>query len=526
MLAPPQSAIQPASTALLFHVEIPATGFDCLLNFAVKPGVALQQVQQGITEVIDELAFRLASSVSEKDLQSNLDKYEVAKLECEQQLQDWQSKLSEASLSVLRADRSRNELSKLRESYWREVQSLRQQLYQKQQAEEQGEDFTPDSVDLFKTKQEDNENELLEQIDRMEEEHKAEIASWKQKNLELVEKLKAKALQASLQRELVAKVMDGIHAKTSDASVQTDHPKLKDASSVTDTINLVSTSIQTIELEAPAMQIDMEVQTDFEESQTGEVEGEQAQAKPSKTRRRSVNGRSASGSRRMSSAPSKEKSRTRSIEVAKDSPDVLNSLEVSPDILGADTTDTSTQTDVAMSAVGPAMTTVATQVDPMQLGMPMTPRTPAGTPRRPRLVPPRQRAETVDVMLNVEDQNQESGASGDGSDGESDSGISNCLLQTWPDDSQPGKGKIRLPGLKTPDGERGDRSSFSGSRSPKPKALSLPTQEDISGKEILFTVSSQGHSAVMSCRSEGARPSKRTINRPRLSSPSQFASGG
>ena len=180
----------------------------------------------------------------------------------------------------------------------------------------------------------------------------------------------------------------------------------------------------------------------------------------------------------------------------------------------------------AMSAVGPAMTTVATQVDPMQLGMPMTPRTPAGTPQRPRLVPPRQRAETVDVMLNVEDQNQESGASGDGSDGESDSGISNCLLQTWPDDSQPGKGKIRLPGLKTPDGERGDRSSFSGSRSPKPKAVSLPTQEDISGKEILFTVSSQGHSAVMSCRSDGARPSKRTINRPRLSSPSRFASGG
>ena len=43
----------------------------------MKPGVALQQVQQGITEVIDELAFRLASSVSEKDLQSNLDKYEV-----------------------------------------------------------------------------------------------------------------------------------------------------------------------------------------------------------------------------------------------------------------------------------------------------------------------------------------------------------------------------------------------------------------------------------------------------------------
>jgi len=52
-------------------------GFDCLLNFAVKPGSPLEQVQQGITEVIDELGYRLASSLNEKDVQNNLDKYEV-----------------------------------------------------------------------------------------------------------------------------------------------------------------------------------------------------------------------------------------------------------------------------------------------------------------------------------------------------------------------------------------------------------------------------------------------------------------
>ena len=38
---------------------------------------------------------------------------------------------------------SRNELSKLRESYWREVQSLRQQLYQKQQAEAEKDWYSP-----------------------------------------------------------------------------------------------------------------------------------------------------------------------------------------------------------------------------------------------------------------------------------------------------------------------------------------------------------------------------------------------
>jgi len=37
-----------------------------------------------------------------------------------------------------------------------------------------------------------------EKTSASQEEHKAEIAGWKQKNLELVEKLKAKALQAAV----------------------------------------------------------------------------------------------------------------------------------------------------------------------------------------------------------------------------------------------------------------------------------------------------------------------------------------
>ena len=48
-----------------------------LLSFAVKPGSPLEQVQQGITEVIDELSCRLYGFLNEKDLQSNADKYEV-----------------------------------------------------------------------------------------------------------------------------------------------------------------------------------------------------------------------------------------------------------------------------------------------------------------------------------------------------------------------------------------------------------------------------------------------------------------
>lgn len=56
----------------------PCQGFNVFLSFAVKPGLPLEQVQQGVTEVIDELGYRLGSFLNEKDLQSNVDKYEVA----------------------------------------------------------------------------------------------------------------------------------------------------------------------------------------------------------------------------------------------------------------------------------------------------------------------------------------------------------------------------------------------------------------------------------------------------------------
>lgn len=201
-------------------MEVPASGFNVFLSFAVKPGLPLEQVQQGVTEVIDELGYRLGSFLNEKDLQSNADKYEVAKLECEQQLQDWQSRLSEATLAVLRADRSRSELSKLRESYWREVQNLRQQLYRKERAEESGKDFVPASVDLFSKEAGSGFNDLiLEQMNRMEDEHQAEIASWKQKNAELLTKMKSKVL--------------GIELATCDVDVQTEIDAKEEVVSVT-----------------------------------------------------------------------------------------------------------------------------------------------------------------------------------------------------------------------------------------------------------------------------------------------------
>lgn len=170
---------------------------------------------------------------------------------------------------------------------------------------------------------------------------------------------------------------------------------------------------------------------------------------------------------------------------------------------------------VLQAAGRPVVTaTVATQVDLQQLTptrlAPTSPRSPRASQARPGR--PRQRAETVeDVAVDLMNSQPEE---------DSDSEISNCLLQTWPAESTEGTSpgtKLQLPSLHR-DADRADRSGAVRKKS----ALTVPTLEDVAGKDVLFTVSSAGHTAVMASYSDGARsarPSKRTINRPRLSSP-------
>ena len=60
---------------------------------------------------------------------------------------------------------------------------------------------------LWALRIEESSEELQELLSRVEEQHKVEIGLWRQKNSELLEKLKTKALQATLQGELVGELV-------------------------------------------------------------------------------------------------------------------------------------------------------------------------------------------------------------------------------------------------------------------------------------------------------------------------------
>jgi len=515
------SSLHPASTSLLLKVEVPASGFDCLLNFAVKPGSPLEQVQQGITEVIDELGYRLASSLNEKDVQSNLDKYEVAKLECEQQLQDWQSRLSEATLAVLRADRSRSELTKLRESYWREVQNLRQQLYKKQQAKEHGKEFVPDSVDLFSSKEAANEfnDVLLQQMNRMEDEHQAEIAGWKQKNSELLKKMKAK--------------VRGVEMETYDADVQTDDIDLKEASCQVETeptvtpvtVSTSSTSCQTFELEGVSVNnfvhpvkdlavalVDCEMQTEsgWVEMETEEMfAGQKARTRSTEMTEHSYQDVDESDGESADESDS---------EADEGDLDDLQPMSPMSPVLRDPISDSETQTDVDVTDVSKAQLESSTEIpsfaNPTLLGVTRTPTSPA--PRQRRFHRPHLQVTTCDSLehsdvesvktfpMHIPEMKEKLRINS--------AELEHKTHLSTPQDCESQRSssydslkKTKLPGLKSL-----KEAEVQGLRSPRSHLRRSEDTKDV--KELTFPVCSSARSDTAS------RPNQRTISRPKLSS--------
>ncbi|CAE7549742.1 unnamed protein product, partial [Symbiodinium sp. CCMP2456] len=196
-------------------------------------------------ETLDDLALRLEGDLIESG-HCNKDLYQVAKMECKRNLQDWQAKLSQAAAATQRADRARSELTRMREAYLREVAGLRQQLVRKEQAEERGAEFVPDIISHFSVHEslsQEVEDRLEEQRKRLEEQHQSELEKLMKDNLELLHKFKNKAMQASLQGNLLAQKKEApeqIHAAT-----QTPTEKRENKATETVSVQHASIEVQT-----------------------------------------------------------------------------------------------------------------------------------------------------------------------------------------------------------------------------------------------------------------------------------------
>jgi len=206
------AVLHPVDTSLLVRVAVPVTGWDCLLKFRIKPGEKLEQVQQGVSQSLEALVEKLRVHLEDSDLESNDRRYDVAKEECQARLAQWQNQLTEAKAATIRAESAKVEMTKLKESYLKEILQLRQQLSLKQLAESKGEEFVPDNVSHLPQEQEqtviESADTTADEVKVLEMQYEKELDKLRRKNTELQYKLKTKQIQSDLQTDLLAKRME------------------------------------------------------------------------------------------------------------------------------------------------------------------------------------------------------------------------------------------------------------------------------------------------------------------------------
>ncbi|CAE8694453.1 unnamed protein product [Polarella glacialis] len=164
----------------------------------------MEGVSDGIREMVQELASSLADQLIAEDAEASDQLLEDFSKQAVDELADWHLRLSEADSEKLRAERARNDLSRMRETYMKEVQGLRQQLFKKEKAQKNGEEFSADCISLFNPSEfvgADRETKQLlkEQAAGLQKQFEEQMGHLRERNSELHSKLQSKHMQVGLQ---------------------------------------------------------------------------------------------------------------------------------------------------------------------------------------------------------------------------------------------------------------------------------------------------------------------------------------
>ncbi|CAE8722034.1 unnamed protein product, partial [Polarella glacialis] len=214
---------EPLDTMLLLRVEFPALEVDSTWSFGIKKGAVLDRVAAGIRELLSEFGTHLSDDLLAEDLEGSDQKFREFHEEASEKMAEWHLRLSEADSDKLRAERAKNDLSKMRETYYHEIQGLRQQLLVKEVQEEKGEDFEPNIVSLFNPFSfvgADTETAQLleEQAAHLQVHFEEQMVPLRERNSDLLEKLKAKNMQVGLQSKFIGTKTEEAEAQAAEAA--------------------------------------------------------------------------------------------------------------------------------------------------------------------------------------------------------------------------------------------------------------------------------------------------------------------
>lgn len=137
-----------AKPTLILSVEVPALGLMAQCSFAVRSS-RLQALYEGVSGMFTEFCRVYEDDFIGTERDAFCHKLEALRKSCKAELDVWQGSLKSAVDCRLKADRISGQLNKMRDAYFKELFHLREQVYQKNKAEQEGTVFQPNYALLF-----------------------------------------------------------------------------------------------------------------------------------------------------------------------------------------------------------------------------------------------------------------------------------------------------------------------------------------------------------------------------------------
>lgn len=205
-----------AAPDLIVQVELPALGVHTLLKFGVRRA-SVERIMGALKDLFEGFAEDLGDELLLHDAQGTELKWKSLQHAATEQLAAWEAKLSEAQEAKSKGERAVHHMKGMREAYLKELTHCREQLFQKDRAEEQHQLFTPALVKHFNPAQylvDDEMSEVLKQkIIALEGEHQSELAELRGRLAALAERLTVKEMHLSAKDKLLEQLRGRDHAQ-------------------------------------------------------------------------------------------------------------------------------------------------------------------------------------------------------------------------------------------------------------------------------------------------------------------------
>mmetsp|Transcript_4095 Transcript_4095/g.9703 ORF Transcript_4095/g.9703 Transcript_4095/m.9703 type:complete len:470 (+) Transcript_4095:220-1629(+) len=229
------------ASELVISLEFPTAGFRDVLTFPVSSAL-LDGTFDTVTELVHDLAEELCEGGVKHHEKLGDEMLEGLRSQAKAHLEEWEGKLAAAQELKVKGERAVQNLKHMRETYYKELSSYRQQLSLKSKAEANGEEFHAEPVNYFDpTEYVDDElaSVLSQKVEIMEQNHKLETRRLLAQIDALTEQVSAKSFFLNAKDELVSRWKEDIVRRDSVAVQREEEDEEEEEEQVNDECNAV-----------------------------------------------------------------------------------------------------------------------------------------------------------------------------------------------------------------------------------------------------------------------------------------------